>query len=50
MTEEEYQLLRMHLNPQIDDENEHGWEETTNAVMTSLLKTCLSKNSGGASS
>lgn len=50
MTDEEYQVLRMHLSPNIDDENEHGWEEITNAGMTSLLKTCLSKaGQGGAS-
>ena len=51
MTEEEYSVLRMHLSPNIDDDNEHGWEEITNAAMTSLLKTCLSKGGqGGASS
>lgn len=37
----------MHLSPYIDDESEHGWEETTNASMTHLLKTCLAK--GGKS-
>ena len=37
----------MHLSPTIDDESEHGWQEVTNAAMTSLLKTCLAK--GGKS-
>lgn len=38
----------MHISPIIDDNNEHGWEEITNASMVNLLKTCLSKggNSG----
>jgi len=51
MSEEEYDVLRMHLSPHIDDESEHGWEEITNANMTHLLKTCLTKGaaSGKAS-
>jgi Bardet-Biedl syndrome 9 protein len=47
MTEEEYDILRMHLSPYVDDQSEHGWEEITNAGMTHLLKTCLAK--GGKS-
>lgn len=47
MTQEEYDVLRMHLSPFVDDESEHGWEDVTNAAMTNLLKTCLSK--GGKS-
>ncbi len=47
MTNEEHDLLRMHLSPHVDDESEHGWEEITNANMTHLLKTCLAK--GGKS-
>ena len=46
MTNDEYDVLRMHMSPHIDDDSEHGWEEITNAGMTHLLKTCLSK--GGA--
>ena len=47
MTDEEHEILRMHLSPNIDDDSEHGWEDVTNAAMTSLLKTCLAK--GGKS-
>ena len=47
MSDESYDILRMHLSPHVDDESEHGWEEITNAGMTHLLKTCLSK--GGKS-
>lgn len=47
MTEEEHNILRMHLSPHVDDESEHGWEEITNTGMTSLLKTSLAK--GGKS-
>lgn len=43
MTDDEHEMLKMHMSPEIDDESEHGWEEVTNAAMTSLLKTCLSK-------
>jgi len=43
MNEEEYEILRMHLSPHVDDESEHGWEDVTNASMTNLLKTCLAK-------
>lgn len=50
MTEEEYEILKSHLSPHIDDDSEHGWEEITNAAMTSLLKGCFSKGvSGGIS-
>lgn len=38
----------MHMSPAIDDESEHGWEEVTNAAMTSLLKTCLAKGGKNA--
>lgn len=47
MPDEEYHLLRVHLSPHIDDSNEHGWEELTNTAMSHLLKTCLSKGTGG---
>ena len=47
MTEEEYEVLKMHLSPHVDDESEHGWEDVTNAGMTSLLKTCLAKGGKG---
>jgi Bardet-Biedl syndrome 9 protein len=47
MTGEEYELLKSHLSPHIDDDSENGWEEITNAAMTSLLKGCLSKGSSG---
>lgn len=43
MNAEEYEILKAHLSPVIDDESEHGWEESTNASMTALLKTCLAK-------
>ena len=43
MSDEEYGILRMHLSPYVDDENEHGWEETVNTSMTYLLKNCLGK-------
>ena len=49
MSEEEYQILRMHFPPQIDNESEHGWEEIANVGLTSLLKTCLSKGGAGGS-
>jgi Bardet-Biedl syndrome 9 protein len=48
MNSEEYDILRMHLSPSIDDDSEHGWEDVTNAAMTSLLKTCLSKGGKNA--
>jgi Bardet-Biedl syndrome 9 protein len=43
MSEDEYEALKMHLSPFVDDESEHGWEEITNASMTHLLKTSLAK-------
>lgn len=46
MTDEEYDILRMHLSPFVDDESENGWEDVTYAAMTSLLKTCLAKGGG----
>ena len=43
LVDEEYAILRMHLSPNVDDDNEHGWEETVNASLTYLLKNCLGK-------
>lgn len=43
MNDEEYEILRMHLSPHVDDDSENGWEEITNASMTTLLRTCLVK-------
>ena len=48
MSTEEYDIMKAHLSPYVDDESEHGWEEIANAGMTSLLKTCLSKSGGGS--
>ena len=45
MTSEEYDILRYHLTPHIDDYSEFGWEELTYAAMTNLLRTCLAKSS-----
>lgn len=46
LTDEEYEDFRAHLSPHVDDESEQGWEDVTNAAMTNLLKTCLSKAGG----
>jgi len=43
LNQEEFDILRSHLSPKIDDVSEHGWEEMTNTAMTNLLKTCLAK-------
>lgn len=47
LTDQEFDILRSHFTPHIDDNSEHGWEELTNAAMSHLLKTCLSKSGGG---
>jgi len=45
MKEEDFDLLKCHLSPVVEDSNnEVGWEETTYVSITSMLKTVLAKN------
>ena len=37
------ELLQAHLSPDVRDNEEAGWEETTDAAMTHLLRTRLAK-------
>ena len=48
--EESYRVLRGYLTPQVNDSTEQGWEECTEAAMTHLLRTTLSKSSKDAAS
>lgn len=38
-----YSLLEAYLCPNLNDGLDQGWEETVEASMTYLLKTCLAK-------
>ena len=42
LTDGHYQTLRHFLSPNIDDQNETGWEEITFAGLKHLTATCLS--------
>ncbi|GFR41608.1 hypothetical protein Agub_g2332 [Astrephomene gubernaculifera] len=44
LTEAEFGVLRASMAPEVIDGSEVGWEETTEAAMTHLLRTCLAKN------
>lgn len=46
LPQEQIDLFRLHLSPEIDDESEIGWEETTNLNMMQLIK-ILGKGSSG---
>lgn len=46
MTKEQYEMLKLCIQPQVDDGNllsEMGWEEVCYASTAHLLRTCLSK-------
>jgi Bardet-Biedl syndrome 9 protein len=45
---EAYRVLRSYLSPLVNDSVEQGWEECTEAAMTHLLRTTLSKSSKDA--
>ncbi|GLC42379.1 Protein PTHB1 [Pleodorina starrii] len=44
LNEAEAAVLRACISPEIIDGSEIGWEETTEAAMTHLLRTCLAKS------
>ncbi|GIM12857.1 hypothetical protein Vretimale_16089, partial [Volvox reticuliferus] len=44
LNEAEFTVLKASISPQIIDGSEIGWEETTEAAMTHLLRTCLAKS------
>jgi Bardet-Biedl syndrome 9 protein len=43
LSSEERSMLESHLCPNISEGTEQGWEETVEASLTYLLKTCLAK-------
>ncbi|KAF5831159.1 PTHB1 C-terminus-domain-containing protein [Dunaliella salina] len=46
---EEVALLQAALSPEVHDNEDIGWEETTEASMTQLLRSCLARNAKEAS-
>ncbi|EFJ41408.1 Bardet-Biedl syndrome 9 [Volvox carteri f. nagariensis] len=44
LNEAEFAVLRGCISPEVLDGSEVGWEETTEAAMTHLLRTCLAKS------
>ena len=50
LDEEDFSLLSGHLTPLVDETPDQGWQERTDAALTHLLRTGLSKNGreGGA--
>jgi len=44
LDDENFQLIRAHLSPEVADNTEQGWEEITDAAMTHLLRTSLAKS------
>jgi len=45
MNEKQFDILASCLSPVVSDADDQGWEETTDAAITHLLKTCLAKSS-----
>lgn len=41
--EESFNVLVSYLSPVVNDTSEQGWQETTDAALTSLLRSALSK-------
>lgn len=48
LTEEDGDLLACYLSPHVNDTDDQGWEERTDASMTHLLRTTLAKNARDA--
>jgi Bardet-Biedl syndrome 9 protein len=44
LDDESFDVLRGYLSPVVNDLQDQGWEECTEAAMTHLLRTSLSKN------
>jgi len=44
LDDESFDVLRSYLSPVVNDLQDQGWEECTEAAMTHLLRTSLSKN------
>ena len=40
---ESYEVLCSYLSPHVSDTTDLGWEETTDAALTSMLRSALSK-------
>ena len=49
LDEANYGALAAHLSPLVNDNVDQGWEEATDAAITHLLRTVLSKKGGGGS-
>jgi len=45
LDDDSFEVLRAHLSPDVEDNQEQGWEELTDAAMTHLLRTVLAKSS-----
>jgi Bardet-Biedl syndrome 9 protein len=44
LDDESFEVLRAHLSPDVEDNQDQGWEELTDAGMTHLLRTVLAKS------
>eukprot|EP00794_Sanderia_malayensis_P017473 gene17473-19220_t len=45
MNDQQYEILQQCLSPVVPQSDDQGWQETTDAAITYLLKTCLAKSS-----